>query len=375
MDWNCSKCSFLNHSYRQTCLKCNNPNAGSPTHKNDWTCEKCNELNHSYRTQCRKCNHKPDNLVPNVKAVNDWICSNCKDVNFSFRDSCRKCSKHKSVTEETDQTPTNEITFATWNICNDKRAEKNKNTQWDDRCTKIIAMLNTNKYDVICLQELRNHDTANIKIKNFLNSLTKYDYCYTPYCEFSGSFYVAILYNPAKFIPIDYDQFHYNNCPENDKICFGVKLKIKNSNKAFWVYNTHFSMDSEEKNRSMNIITTKLGNITEPIIIAGDFNLFNDENGENLRLQAANYFTDMAYPLKDVSGTFVGFEHDEFKALDVTNMPRLDYIFCRNMKKIKEAEPVDFTNENIIKRDYPSDHLMITVKLEILDTNNVTYWS
>lgn len=230
-------------------------------------------------------------------------------------------------------------------------------------------MLNINKYDIICLQELRNHDTATVKVKNFLNSLTKYDYCYTPYCEFSGDFYVAVLFNPNKFIPIEYNQFHYNNCPENDKICFGVKLKIKNTKKALWVYTTHFSMEADKKNKSMNIITTKLGNTMEPIIIAGDFNLFTDENGENLRAQASHYFTDMAYPLKGASGTFIGFDHDEFKAKELSDMSRLDYIFCRNMKKVSDAEPVDFTNETIIKKDYPSDHLMITVKLEIPDSN------
>lgn len=382
MDWICETCNYSNFASRLSCNKCKTNKINgipSPYKKNDWACEKCNELNFGSRIQCRKCDNKPEHLGAlqgahlinklNEKYIKDWICNNCKEINFSFRDSCRKCLKYQSVTKSDDKINKNQVTVATWNICNDKRCEKNKHTQWDNRCNKIIAMINNDKYDVVCLQELRNHDTSIMRIKGFLNSLTKYDYSYTPYCEFNTSFYVAILYNSAKFIPVAYDQFHYNNCPENDKICYGVKLKFKNSNNYFWVYTTHLSMDSNDKTRSMNIIADKLGKSTEPVIIAGDYNLFNDDNGDMLRHMATQYFEDMAYPLNGLQGTFIGFDDDEHKAKSLLDMSRLDYIFCRNIKKVNDAEAVDFTAETLNKRDYPSDHLMITVTLVIPDTN------
>lgn len=350
-------------------------NNNLPYKKYDWNCDQCNELNFGTRIKCRKCSaNKPEKYanIINEKAINDWTCNYCKEINFSYRENCRNCMKHKSHT--LNNTNYNDITIATWNVCGDHKSEKVKETMWDNRYSKIVTMLNNDKYDVVCLQELRNHSTSSINMKTFLTLLNKFDYCYTPYSEFESGFYIGILYKPSKLIPVAYNQFHYNDSPSNDKICYGVKMKFKNSNNYFWIYTTHLGMESEEKIKSINKIIDKLGDTKEPTIVAGDFNLFNDDNGDMLRNKISEKFTDMAYPLKGLNGTFVGFNHDDYKANKLTDMSRLDYIFCRNIEKKSEAEAVDFSLERLLKRDYPSDHLMIEVKLIVPNNVDQLYW-
>lgn len=73
---------------------------------------------------------------------------------------------------------------------------------------------------------------------------------------------------------------------------------------------------------------------------------------------------------KHVEETFVGFEHDEFKA-DLTNMVgRLDHIFGSShilgtnptlyTKTMLNVEPQELTT-----RDYPSDHLPLLLDVTI----------
>ena len=90
------------------------------------------------------------------------------------------------------------------------------------------------------------------------------------------------------------------------------------------------------------------------------FNFFNDREGIPQRNGMLCHFTDLAYPLKNLSGTFYGYSHDEFKR-DINNMSRLDHIFTKGFKKIDDATAHGWSREMLEKREYPSDHLMIIV--------------
>jgi len=64
--------------------------------------------------------------------------------------------------------------------------------------------------------------------------------------------------------------------------------------------------------------------------------------------------------LLNASGTFMGFERDEFKK-PFNAMSRLDHIFSRGVRQEGDGANVFGDLEKVKNRTYPSDHLMITV--------------
>ncbi len=160
-------------------------------------------------------------------------------------------------------------------------------------------------------------------------------------------------------------------------VVLGVKFipvaegKIVKGAKPFWVFNVHYGLEEDLKTKSchkmVEIIDDVAGDL--PFIIAGDFNFFPDRDGDKQRSILTEHFKDLGKGAKTflgnrhVEGTFVGYEHDAFKA-DLKNMvSRLDHVFGSKSvntkghvilyaKTMLQNEPDEFTT-----RSYPSDHI------------------
>jgi hypothetical protein len=271
----------------------------------------------------------------------------------------------------------NPITTAVFNIdqahrvrCKTGTNEPDPNKEWDNRAESLAQMINECGADIICVLEMRNLQNSKIPVRKFL-SMLNYDYEYVYYCEYNLSFAMAILYKSDKFYVLDSDRFHLHNNPGNDKIMFGLKFKVKGSNNGFWVYGTHFAIDEPSKWEGVNKIIERFGNAEYPVIIAGDFNFFDDLEGIPQRNKMLTAFEDLAFPLKDLDGDFYGYSGDVGKRKVVQEgnrikgMSRLIHIFSKNIQKLEMATAYKWTPEMILNETYPTDHLAIMMKVGI----------
>lgn len=154
--------------------------------------------------------------------------------------------------------------------------------------------------------------------------------------------------------------------------------KIVKNASPFWVFNVHFGLDEDVKTKSclklLQIINEVAGN--EPYIVCGDFNFFPDKDGNIQRAVLTAIMKDLGHGAltlagKLVEGTFIGYEHDQFKA-DLNNMTsRLDHIFSsKTVERIGSAilytkTMLDNEPQELTTRDYPSDHLPILTKVKL----------
>lgn len=265
------------------------------------------------------------------------------------------------------------IKFATWNVDQARREENYEETKWDNRYESVLKLIEKADADILCIQELRNLDTSKIGVKRFLSLFPEnYDFEYAYYSENEHSFALATLYNRTKYYVVNSRRFRYTDRVDEGQICLGLNFVDKETRESFWVYNTHFSIHEEFKWNSVNKVIAELGTTNDKMLIAGDYNFFDDRDGTKQRQKMSEYFIDIAHPLYDsydndckmLSGTFIGFEHDDFKR-EYENMSRLDHIFSRNIKSSEVAIGFGATEELLRTRKYPSDHLMVRVNVHL----------
>jgi endonuclease/exonuclease/phosphatase family metal-dependent hydrolase len=212
-----------------------------------------------------------------------------------------------------------------------------------------------------------------------------YDYKHAYYGPDSTSFALAIFYKRDKFFVTGLN-LHLlpladKNKPNLSRIVLMVKLRLlADPLNEFYVGSTHFAIGEEEKEAAAIFLKNELDKITEmgvPFLCAGDFNFFDDRDGAKhrkimlegsicMRIKDRETYpeytqlSDLVFPLSNVSGTFIGFKHDQFNQ-PFEKMSRLDHIFANKLVKISKQAYAYGDMELVKKREYPSDHLMIVV--------------
>jgi len=258
----------------------------------------------------------------------------------------------------------NSIKFATWNIDQARREEGYENTKFDTRWDKIYEYITKLDADILCLQELRNLETSKIKVNDLLYYISKlgYDYKHVYYGPDDISFALAIFYKRDKFfvsnvfshlLPIP------NNIKENmSKVILRLNLTCIKSKKSFVVCNTHLGLDEVEKSLAVSYLSNRFLKNIGSFLCAGDYNFFDDRRGIEQRNDMLSNSIDLAFPLENIIGTFMGYNHDEFKQ-PFEKMSRLDHVFSNGIKRIGDFASVYGDIEMIKNRTYPSDHLLI----------------
>jgi endonuclease/exonuclease/phosphatase family metal-dependent hydrolase len=259
------------------------------------------------------------------------------------------------------------IRFATFNVAQAKIDENVFETMFDNRWPLIKEMIKDSNVDILCLQELRNLETSSFKVCDVIYEIDKmgYDHSYTYYGSDKLSFALATFYRRDKFL---LEQQMVQDFPLADeykphlrKIVMFTSMKCLATNKTFVVGNTHFGMTEHEKNESTKKLKDIFDSMTRnelPYICAGDFNFFDDMEGQQQRSLLLETSKDIAYPLSNASGTFMGFKQDQFKK-SFDEMGRLDHIFI-NDRIMSINQAYAFGDMKLVqKREYPSDHLMI----------------
>lgn len=181
--------------------------------------------------------------------------------------------------------------------------------------------------------------------------------------------YSAIFYNHDKFQLIKEHTFWLSKTPDKPskdwdaaytRICTYGLFKDKETNKKFWVFNTHFDhIGKIAREQSVFLILKKIKEINTknyPLILMGDLNA-EPESDPILKLKSElndSKEVSIEKPFGP-SGTF-----NAFKFNKPVNK-RIDYIFISKTNNIKVQKHAVLSDSKNLK--YPSDHLPVYIEL------------
>lgn len=290
----------------------------------------------------------------------------------------------------------------TYNVDQAEREEKYEATKWVNRISKVVKLVKNISPDIACLQEMRVLKNSP-SINEFLAKFKKYRHFVAYKNPQDMAFGQATLYNPKKFFPLIIFPKYLSHTPHevsdtytlNPDRAFGImvlcvkfmpvyKDKIVKNASPLWVFNTHFPLDEEVKTKCSEALVKLVKEVAgdEPFVICGDFNFFPDRDGDKQRTIITKHFKDLGKDAKTsqgalaIEGTFVGYEHDLFKAIVNSESKfsemnsRLDHVFSsQNLEKDENAilytettlepEPKELSERN----NLPSDHLPLMVSI------------
>ena len=284
-----------------------------------------------------------------------------------------------------------------YNVDQAMREEQFEDTKWNNRYTRVTSLINDVDADIVCLQEMRKLP-GTISVNQFLSSLFKYQYEIGYRNPSLLAFGQAILYKPEKFYPLQTVKRWLSDTPETVSdtwainpagstgfgyLVLGTQFlsvkegKVVTNAEPFWVFNVHLGMEEDVKTKSCHKLLEIVTKLTsgQKFVICGDFNFFPDRDGNKQRAILTEKLQDLGKGAKTlggrpVEGTFVGYEHDQFKA-DLNNMvSRLDHIF--GLEGVVGKDPTLYTKtmlpeepEELTTRQYPSDHLPLRLEVTL----------
>jgi len=177
----------------------------------------------------------------------------------------------------------------------------------------------------------------------------------------------AIFYNSDEFEVLEENTFWLSETPDEisvgwdaamERVCTYAKFKEKNSEKIFWVFNTHFDHVGEKaRENSAKLIWEKISTVNNenlPVILMGDLNLEPDSSGIQFLAEKMNDSKIIAELDYGPEGTFNGYNFEE-----PVNR-RIDYIFTSDSIEVKKYAVLSDSKD----LKYPSDHLPVLVEFE-----------
>jgi endonuclease/exonuclease/phosphatase family metal-dependent hydrolase len=276
--------------------------------------------------------------------------------------------------------------FASYNVGKARREEAHEETKWMRREARVAALIRLINADIVCLQEMRALPNTTPTTQFLAELGYYYELGYRTASPIA--FGQAILYNPAKFFVLETKRKWISATPDEpvedpntSSLLLGVRFHpveggaLDKTQTPFWVWNAHFQLDEQWKTDACTLLKGIIHS-EEPYFVAGDLNLFPDRRAAEQRAILA-FLQDLGAGARTsqagrlCEGTFVGYEHDEFKA-DLANMvSRLDHILGSEhwtaaaptlwTQTMMSPEPAELSVRNAM----PSDHLPLTAWLEI----------
>lgn len=178
-----------------------------------------------------------------------------------------------------------------------------------------------------------------------------------------------IFYNKEKFEIKESSTFWLSETPEisskgwdaaYNRICTYVLLKIKGTNKVFWVFNTHLDHIGEQaKTKGLELILSKIEKLNtnkNPVVLMGDFN--SDPETERI-IALKSKMNDARTISKEKPfgpyGTFNNFKYNE----PATHL--IDYIFLSKGAQITVNKYAVLSDAKELR--YPSDHFPVLIEI------------
>lgn len=257
----------------------------------------------------------------------------------------------------------NNIVCLTYNIKLD--FPKEGQNSWKNRKLFMVNQLQFYEPDIFGVQEAMPNQMKD------LDSLLS-DYNFVGVGRDDGNNqgeYSAIFYKSNKFKILSTSTFWLSQTPEKvsmgwdavcNRVCTYALFENKNTNKQFYVFNTHFDhIGVEARKNSAILMIQKIKEINtemHPVILMGDFNM--QENHESIQY-ILKYLKDSKTVSKSEpfgpSGTFNGFNFNE------PVKERIDFIFVSPEIKVEKFAVLSDSKDC----KYPSDHLPVLVNLNL----------
>ena len=258
------------------------------------------------------------------------------------------------------QKPVNVITYnIRYNTPSDKE------NAWPNRRADVVALLKRHKVDVFSVQEALFNQIMDLK-----EGMTGFDYVGVGRDDgnVNGEF-SAIYYNTNRYILTESGTFWLSKTPKVpskswdaalNRICSWARLKEKETQKTFYIFNTHFDhIGVKAKKESAILILKKISEIADrkdPVLLTGDFNLTPEEKPLILIRQKLKDSRQISKTVpQGPVGTFNGFDF----ASKLEN--RIDYLFVNKLLEVNKYSVLTDSREN----RYPSDHLPVLVELQL----------
>ncbi len=188
--------------------------------------------------------------------------------------------------------------------------------------------------------------------------------------------YSAILYRGSRFIALNSGTFWLSDTPEVKsrhwgnrylRICTWVRLKEKETDQCFYVYNTHFDHQSQNARlKSAELIAQRIQNRQhkEPFLLTGDFNA-DEDNPVVLYLKANSTALPKSpitlidtfrklHPNESAVGTGGGFAGR-------VDGKKIDYIFVQPNAAVISAKIIRTERDG----RYPSDHSPVSAAVRL----------
>lgn len=194
---------------------------------------------------------------------------------------------------------------------------------------------------------------------NLMDTVLSSEYeTYTKYRHSKDNEGLTIAWKKSKFKEMGTGMFWMSDTPKLEskfdgsgyyRITTWVKLKDRETNTVFYVFNTHFDLNAAVRMASADLLEEMIHSIAgnHPVIIMGDFNAKADS--EECQ-KMASFMKDVGAMAKDNTGTF-----HNYGKIAPEKRNRIDYFYVTDHFKLDTYKVMD----DPIGGNYAADHLGI----------------
>lgn len=280
---------------------------------------------------------------------------------------CCSCKDNISIENSFDEEKA-DITVMSYNMLFEHTVPNEPERQWTSRCSNIIETINSIKPDIIGSQELQSYQLADLVSGTGYSRIG---------CSLAGTTSDTdnnenenILYNKERIKCIESGNFWFNSSPTVPKpasgatynrMCTWGRFKELSSGRTFYVFNSHFYVESQElRNLCSNVLLERAGSIAptgSAVILTGDLNAQVSDDCVQTLIKAGykDSRSMVANPIGP-TGTYYNFE------ISSSPIYRLDHILVNGKVTVDEYEIID---SQMTTGKIESDHLPVFVHLKI----------
>lgn len=240
-------------------------------------------------------------------------------------------------------------------------AERSGPDAWAVRRPLVAELLRRTAPDIVGTQEGRFG-----QLRHVVADSERYEWIGTGRDGGGRGEFCAVLYDPAKLQPVDYNHFWLSETPDTvgsiapewgnrlARMATWVRFRLPDETELVWL-NTHLDHKAEvARERGAALIAERLADVDGPVVVAGDFN---DAPGSpaHRALLDAGFADAWTAAGRAEHGTYGGWRAPR------PGGTRIDWVLTRGPVIVWDAGICDYHDGE----RWPSDHVPVTVTLEV----------
>ena len=253
------------------------------------------------------------------------------------------------------------LRYATWNVRWESPKDIENGDSWEKRKGPIAKVIRNHDFDIVGLQE-----GSTYRMKQLLELLPDYEILQTDSIEYN-----PIFIKKNTFQVLEQGRFYLSKTPhkkskswdsQHNRHCNWAKLKFDND--TLFVFNVHFDYKGKDAQfESSKLMDKKIFAIAgnAPFIFAGDLN-FTQDSDSYKQLGTLIKMNDSRKVADEISATNGSYNYFNPQRKSEWTF---DHIFASPRIKVHSYKILDETYQDGDKKRYPSDHLPVTIFLEL----------